>query len=77
MARYNLNDRQKKAIKHVKITGSINNATYRDLNDTSERTAARELRELSDLKLFVKVGSTGQAVYYVIAKAKHVTGRGE
>jgi ATP-dependent DNA helicase RecG len=73
---YKLNDRQKQAVKHAKVAGYINNARYRDLTGTSERTAARELRQLTDLRLFAKVGSTGQAAHYVIAKAKPVTSKG-
>jgi len=73
---YKLNDRQKQAVKHAKVAGYINNARYRDLTGTSERTAARELRQLTDLRIFAKVGSTGQAAHYVIAKAKPVTSKG-
>jgi predicted HTH transcriptional regulator len=75
LAGYNLNDRQKKAVNHAKVTGRINNAQYRDLTGISSRTALRELRQLTGLGIFAKVGGTGQAAHYVIAKAKPVIGK--
>jgi len=53
LARYNLNDRQIKAVKYTKGTGRINNSIYRDLMETSERTAVRDLRQLTDLGIFI------------------------
>ncbi|OQX00176.1 MAG: hypothetical protein BWK74_00395 [Desulfobacteraceae bacterium A6] len=75
LARYNLNDRQKQAVSHAKVTDRIDNAQYRDMTGISARTALRELRQLTDLGLFDKVGGTGQSAHYVIAKAKLVIGR--
>ena len=75
LARYNLNDRQKQAVSHAKVTGRINNAQYRDMTGISARTALRELRQLTDLGIFAKVGGTGQSAHYVIAKAKPVIGK--
>jgi predicted HTH transcriptional regulator len=75
LAGYNLNDRQKQAVKHAKVTGRINNAQYRDMTGISARTALRELRQLTDLGVFAKVGGTGQSAHYVIAKAKPVIGK--
>jgi len=75
LAGYNLNDRQKKAVNHAKVTGRINNAQYRDLTGISSRTALRELRQLTGLGIFAKVGGTRQATHYVIAKAKSVIGK--
>jgi predicted HTH transcriptional regulator len=70
LAEYHLNMRQLEAVRHVKITGRINNAQYRDLTGVSERTALRELRQIATAGVFKKVGGTGQSVYYKIAKAK-------
>ena len=61
----------------MKVTGRINNAQYRDITGISERTALRELRQLTDRGIFAKVGGTGQSVHYIIAKAKPVIGKGE
>jgi len=70
LAGYNLNARQKKAVNHAKVTGRINNAQYRDLTGISPRTALRELRQLTDIGIFAKVGGAGQSAHYIIAKAK-------
>jgi len=75
LAGYKLNDRQKQAISHVKVTGRINNAEYRNITGISARTALRELRQLTDLGIFAKVGGTGQSAHYVIAKAKPIIGK--
>jgi predicted HTH transcriptional regulator len=75
LARYNLNDRQKQAVSYAKVTGRINNAQYRDMTGISARTALRELRQLTDIGIFAKVGGTGQSAHYVIAKAKPVIGK--
>jgi len=75
LARYNLNDRQKQAVSHAKVTGRINNAQYRDMTGISARTELRELQQLTDLVIFAKVGGTGQSAHYVIAKAKPVIGK--
>jgi ATP-dependent DNA helicase RecG len=70
MAELDLNDRQRQVIKHVKATGRIDNAQYRDITGVSERTALRELRQLTQLGVLEKVGHTGRAAHYVIAKHK-------
>jgi predicted HTH transcriptional regulator len=66
---------KKLAVSHAKVTGRINNAQYRDMTGISARTALRELRQLTDLGIFAKVGGTGQSAHYVIAKAKPVIGK--
>lgn len=75
LAEYNLSGRQRKAVNHAKVTGRINNAQYRDLTGISYRTALRELRQLTDLGLFAKVGSAGQSAHYIIAKVKPTIGK--
>lgn len=72
---FNLNERQQKAMAYLKVHGRINNAQYRDLTGISSRTALRELRQLADVGLLVKMGGIGQAVHYVIAKAQPVIGK--
>lgn len=68
LAGYNLNERQLKAIRHTKTTGRINNAQYREITGVSDSTALRELRRLTAIGVFEKVGDTGQSAYYVIVK---------
>ena len=70
MAELALNDRQRQVIKHAKVTGRIDNTQYRDITGVSGRTALRELRQLTQLGVLEKVGHTGRAAHYVIAKHK-------
>lgn len=66
----NLNERQVKAVKYAKMSGRITNALYREITGVSDSTALREIRQLTHLGIFQKVGDTGQSAYYVVAKAK-------
>ena len=70
MAQLHLNDRQRQAIAQVRATGSISNAQYRDVTGISERTASRELRQLGNLGVLERVGGTGRAAHYVMARSK-------
>ena len=70
LAGYHLSDRQLKAIRHAKATGRITNAQYREIAGVSDSTALRELRQLTAMGVFEKVGSTGQSAYYAIVKTK-------
>ena len=76
LAGFHLNHRQLQAVRHVKITGRINNAQYRDVTEISERTALRELRQLTASGILEKVGGTGQSAHYAISKAKPVGEQG-
>lgn len=67
-----LNDRQRQVIKHAKVAGRIDNAQYRDITGVSGSTALRELRQLAELGILDKIGDTGRAAHYVIAKYKPV-----
>ncbi len=52
-----LNERQIKAVLYVIETRSIINSQYQKINDTSERTALRDLEELTVKKILIKTGS--------------------
>ena len=67
-----LNERQLKAVKYVKEKERISTGEYRDMTKTSESTALRELRQLTKLGVLEKVGTSGRAAHYIIAKAKPV-----
>ena len=72
MAKLNLNDRQVRAVAHAKSKGRISTGEYRDMVKVSESTALRELRQLTKLDILEKVGGTGRAAHYIVAKAKPV-----
>jgi ATP-dependent DNA helicase RecG len=51
-----LNDRQLKAVNFVKEKEKITNKEYQGVNETSDRTAFRDLENLTELGIFVKTG---------------------
>jgi ATP-dependent DNA helicase RecG len=72
MAELHLNDRQVQAVMHAKTSGRISTGEYRAMTKTSESTALRELRHLTKLFVLEKVGGSGRAAHYVVAKGKPV-----
>jgi ATP-dependent DNA helicase RecG len=56
LTKLGLNDRQLKAVSFVKEKGKITNKEYQDINETSDRTALRDLENLTELGVFVKEG---------------------
>lgn len=58
-----LNKRQMKAVLFLKENKKITNKDYQRINDTSERTALRDIEQLVDLKLVRKVGEK-KGTYY-------------
>ena len=62
----NLNNRQVKAILYTKENGKITNSEYQELNDTSNRTASRDLTELVERGVLKSSGSKGAGAFYSI-----------
>lgn len=60
-----LNERQIKAVLFVKQNGKITNKEYQELNDTTDRTALRDLERLLELDIFKKIGEK-KGTYYEI-----------
>jgi ATP-dependent DNA helicase RecG len=65
-----LNERQIKAVMYVKEKGKIINKTYQEINDTSERTATRDLSNLVSIELFEQIGVTGKGTGYILRRHK-------
>ena len=59
----NLNDRQVKAILFVREKGKITNSEYQQINDTSSRTAVRDLESLVNNGVFKMKGERKGAFY--------------
>jgi ATP-dependent DNA helicase RecG len=59
-----LNDRQVRAVLHVKRAGRITNTEYQRLFEVGKRTASDELTELERQSLIERVGRTGRGTYY-------------
>lgn len=61
-----LNDRQLRAIFFVKEKGKITNSEYQTLNETTERTASRDLSVLVDKHIFKSSGIKGAGTFYIL-----------
>lgn len=59
-----LNERQMKAVAHVKKRRRITNQEYQQLVEVKKRTASEDLRQLEEKNIFERVGSTGKGTYY-------------
>ena len=62
----NLSKRQIKALLYVKKQGELTNANYQAINEISKPVATRDLTDLVNRGLIVKVGSTGKGTKYVL-----------
>ncbi|MFV1951559.1 MAG: RNA-binding domain-containing protein [Nitrospinota bacterium] len=63
-----LNERQIKAVMHVKEKGKITNKEYQDLTSVSKPMATIDLKVLVDRKIFEKLGITGRGTEYILVK---------
>jgi len=59
-----LNDRQRKGLKHAFMEGFINNQIYREINGVSDETSRRELSQLVE-KGLLKIKGKGRSTKYV------------
>ena len=64
-----LNERQVKAVLHVKQHGSIGNKEYQELTGARERTATLELGDLVEKGVLERIGTTGRGTRYAARKA--------
>ena len=74
LSKYNLNDRQKKALVYLKIHGKISNTEYQQVANSIKKTATRDLNDLKEKGIISQVGSRGPGVHYVIAKKRDKMG---
>ena len=58
-----LNERQLKAVLFIKEKGRITNKEYQEINETSDRTALRDLENLTELNILVKEGEKKGTAY--------------
>ena len=63
LAKHGLNDRQIKAVLFVKEKGKITNNEYQILNEVSDRTALRDIEELTEKSILIKEGEK-KGTYY-------------
>ncbi|GHT29164.1 ATP-dependent DNA helicase [Bacteroidia bacterium] len=70
LQQFGLNDRQVKAVLYVKEKGKITNSEYQKINNTSERTASREISELVRLNILGQAGTFGAGSFYELKTPK-------
>ena len=61
-----LNERQVKAVLYVKEKGKITNKEYQEINNTTDRTALRDLETLIQLNIIQRIGEK-KGAYYELA----------
>lgn len=70
LARFELNDRQARAIAFLKGRGRVSNSEYQDLTGAIKRTASRDIEALQRLGLIEKRGDRGPGVHYVLSRKR-------
>jgi hypothetical protein len=68
LAGLGINERQYRAVEHVKKTLAVTSAQYRGLTGCTARTATRDLDELVSKGVLEKVGSVGRGAHYVLQR---------
>jgi ATP-dependent DNA helicase RecG len=61
-----LNDRQVKAVMILKEKGKITNKEYQEINETTERTASRDLSDLVEKGIIKSSGIKGAGAFYTL-----------
>ena len=61
-----LNERQFNAVKYIKQQGQISNQIYQKINNTTKRTASRDLTKMVALGVLRKTGITGKGTLYIL-----------
>lgn len=69
LAGYNLNQRQLKAVGHIKGMGRITNSEYQELTGVIRKTAARDLDDLVEKGILERMGEK-RGSYYILAEKK-------
>lgn len=69
LAGLNLNERQMKAVAHIKGFGRITNSEFQELTGSTRKTAARDLDDLVQKSVLVRVGEK-RGSYYILTEKK-------
>ncbi|MDI9597256.1 MAG: ATP-binding protein [Atribacterota bacterium] len=64
-----LNERQIKAVLYVKEKGKITNKEYQQICSVKKRQTTDDLKELENMKIFERIGTTGKGTYYKLKGA--------
>lgn len=66
IASLGLNDRQKRALIHLRTAGRMGNTEYQSLLGVAKRTAHRDLTDLVEKGVLERIGTTGKGTIYVL-----------
>jgi ATP-dependent DNA helicase RecG len=66
LSKLGLNDRQIKAVLVLKEKGKITNKEYQEINETTERTASRDLSDLVEKGIIKSSGIKGAGAFYTL-----------
>jgi len=69
LAGFHLNERQLQTVSYVKKTGRISNSEYQKLTGAARKTAARDLDDLVEKDILVRLGEK-RGSHYVLAGRK-------
>ena len=71
LAQMGLNERQVKAVMHVKKNGRITNKEFIALTPqkVTAKTASRDLKGLCESGILAQIGTTGKGTYYILSSA--------
>jgi len=67
LTKLGLNDRQIKAVLILKEKGRITNKEYQEINETTERTASRDLSDLVEKGIIKSSGVKGAGAFYTLS----------
>ncbi|KAA6306033.1 hypothetical protein EZS27_042312, partial [termite gut metagenome] len=68
LQKHGLNARQINAVQFVKEKGKITNSEYKEMNGVTDRTALRDLEELTEIGIIKRMGDKKGAYYEFVTK---------
>ena len=73
LTKLGLNERQLKAVEYVEKKGSITNKEYQKLNNTTKRTATRDMKDLVQKGIFRIIGKGKRELKYILILRQNVS----
>ncbi len=74
VAALGLNERQARAVVHLKVVGRVSNHEYQQITGATKKTASRDLAEMLAKGVVERIGTTGRGAFYVLGRKRDVKG---
>mgnify|MGYP000898612012 CR=1 FL=1 len=74
VATLGLNQRQRRALTHLKAARRITNQDYQEITGAITKTATRDLADMVAEGVVARIGKTGRGAYYVLARKGDTNG---